>query len=136
MAGYSSKSLSAKLGIKNNFSIYVENAPSNYLGDLGELPIGVEIFRELQKKFDFMHIFSTDYEDLAVRLPLLIPYLSSHGMLWVSWPKGSSMVETSLNGNLVRQLGQGNGLVDVKVCAVDDIWSGHKFVYRKEDRKA
>ncbi|MBW5449459.1 DUF3052 domain-containing protein [Cohnella sp. CFH 77786] len=135
MAGYSTKSLAAKLGIKDNFSIYVENAPINYLTDLGELPIGVEIFGELEEKFDFMHIFSTDFDLLAVRLPRLIPYLSSEGMLWISWPKGSSKVETSLNGNLVRHLGQSNGLVDVKVCAVDDFWSGHKFVYRKEVRK-
>lgn len=131
MAGYSTKSLAAKLGIKDNFSIYVENAPINYLEDLGELPLGVEIFEELEKKFDLLHIFSTDYDLLAARLPRLIPYISSRGMLWISWPKGSSKVETSLNGNTVRQLGQSNGLIDVKVCAVDDVWSGHKFVFRK-----
>ena len=83
---------------------------------------------------DFIHLFVTRSSDLDRRIPGLIAHLASDGMLWISWPKGGSSIETDLNGNLVRRRGLAARLVDIKVCAVDEDWSGLKFVYRRKDR--
>ena len=83
---------------------------------------------------DFIHVFSTSQSELRRSFPSLKKRLEKNGLIWVSWPKGASKIETDLDGNHVREIGLKNGLVDVKVCAVDDDWSGLKFVYRLKDR--
>jgi len=112
-AGYSKKSLVDKLGIKDGFTIAIVGSPENYAATLGSLPSGLES-----------------------HFPKLKAALSPRGMLWVSWPKGSSGVLTDLTENVVREIGLRNGLVDIKVCAVDETWSGLKFVFRLKDRRS
>ena len=88
----------------------------------------------LRGEKDYIHLFATRVRDLERRLPTLKRHLSKTGLAWISWPKKASGVPTDLDGNVVRRLGLGTGLVDVKVCAVDADWSGLKFVYRLKDR--
>ena len=135
MAGYSKRSLVEKLGIKEGISVRLINPPKNYLATLGKLPQGTQIKKDSRSPFPFIHSFFTKLADLEQQFPKLKKQLVPDGMLWVSWPKGSSKVPTDLNENVIRDVGLRNGLVDVKVCAVDDIWSGLKFVYRLSDRK-
>ena len=134
-AGYSKKSLVEKLGIKEGFAISIVGAPKNYAATLGKLPIGVKQSKRLEGPIDFLQFFSSERCALEDKFPTLKAALSPSGMLWVSWPKGSSGVPTDLTENVVREIGLKNGLVDVKVCAVDEIWSGLKFVYRIKDRR-
>jgi len=134
MAGYSKKSLQEKLGIKNGFRVIFLNPPPNYLAILGELPPDLVIAEELVGKFDFIHFFSTSRDELTNQFPLMKECLSPNSSLWISWPKGASKVPTTVSENLVRDIGLNIGLVDVKVAAIDEVWSGLKFVYRLKDR--
>jgi len=133
-AGYSKKSLVDKLGIKPGYAISIIGAPKNYAATLGKLPAGVEHANALAGPLDFIQFFCSRRAQLEHDFPDLKAALAPSGMLWVSWPKGSSGVPTDLTENVVRGIGLRNGLVDVKVCAVDEIWSGLKFVYRLKDR--
>ena len=133
-AGYSKRPLSQKLGIKEGQRIFLIGAPEGYLDALGPLPESARVGRHLRGKKDFIQFFTRSLRELERRLPSLVRALDDDGMLWVSWPKKSSGVAADLDGNLVRSRGLEAGLVDVKVCAVDDVWSGLKFVYRKRDR--
>lgn len=135
-SGYSKTPLSKKLGIKEGFLIQVYNAPKNYLDFFHEFPDGVEIANSAQKKesVDFIHIFATSEAVLSTAFSTAKPTLKKNGVLWISWPKKSSKIPTEIDKNFVRTYGLENGLVDVKVAAVDNDWSGHKFVYRTEDR--
>jgi len=132
--GYSKKSLIEKLGIKDGFAIAILGAPENYAATLGQLPSGVKQANKLKGPLDFIQFFSSRRSRLNEQFPRLKAALSPSGMLWVSWPKASSGVPTDLTENVVREIGLANGLVDVKVCAVDEVWSGLKFVYRIKDR--
>lgn len=134
-AGYSKKSLVEKLGIKTGFRIAIMNAPENYLAHtLLDLPPAVVTSDALDGAFDLIQFFTTETEILTEQFAELKEHLEQTGSLWISWPKGSSKVPTNLNENIVREIGLDGGLVDVKVCAVDAIWSGLKFVYRLTDR--
>jgi len=133
-AGYSKKSLVEKLGIKEGFAIAIIGAPKNYAATLGKLPSGVKPCKMLEGPLDFVQFFCSERSQLEDNFPALKEALSPSSMLWVSWPKGSSGVPTDLNENVVREIGLRNGLVDVKVCAVDEVWSGLKFVYRLKER--
>jgi hypothetical protein len=133
-AGYSKKSLVEKLGIKDGFAVSIIGAPENYAATLGKLPSNVKQSKKLKGPLDFLHFFCSQRSLLEDSFPALKGALSHSGMLWVSWPKASSGVPTDLTENVVREIGLRNGLVDVKVCAVDEIWSGLKFVYRIKDR--
>jgi len=135
MAGYSKRTLIDKLGIKEGAQVYIGDPPAGYDRALGKLPPGAVRLRELRSPCDFIHFFTTDRSRLQREFPKLKASLARDGILWVSWPKGASKVATDLNGNLAREIGLANGLVDVKVCAVDDVWSGLKFVYRLADRR-
>ena len=134
MAGYSGTPLVKKLGIKPGFTIGLINPPDNYQALLGQLPPDVQIRRRLVSSTDFIHLFAASQRELDQALPRAKKVLSRDGMLWLSWPKQSSGVDTDLNGNTVRKTGLSAGLVDIKVCAIDETWSGLKFVYRKKDR--
>jgi hypothetical protein len=135
MAGYSKRTLIEKLGIKTGSSILLLNAPPDYGQTLGALPDGVKTARKLAGRLDFIQFFTDQRADLEKRFPALRTSLSFDGTLWISWPKAAAKVKTDLNENIVREIGLRNGLVDVKVCAVDERWSGLKFIYRLEDRK-
>lgn len=134
MAGDSGTPLLKKLGIKAETVIVAVNPPAEYKKLLGSMPEGVCQKKELRGKFDFIHFFTKSEDELREKFPRLKNSLKESGILWVSWPKGSSKVATDLNDNRVREIGLEAGLVDVKVCAVNDIWSGLKFVYRLKDR--
>jgi len=133
-AGYSGTPLINKLGIKENFSIRLVNDPANYLKLLGKLPTGITFVQNDREPADFIHFFVTRSTILKKQLPSLKKQLKKSGMLWISWPKKSSKMETDVDENFIRDTGLAAGLVDVKVCAVDETWSGLKFVYRLKDR--
>jgi len=134
-AGYSQKPLAQKLGIKAGSKIVFLNAPKDYAAALGELPATVRVCKRLSPSLDFIQFFSRSQQDLQKQFPTLKSSLALNGSLWVSWPKGTSKLETDLNENVVRSIGLEHGLVDVKVCAVDETWSGLKFVFRLKDRR-
>ena len=135
VAGYSKKPLAEKLGMKEGFRIIIINPPRDYLNTL-EIPRRAIVTNQLQGPLDFIQFFTKLRNELEVQFPDLRRELLKGGMLWISWPKGSSKVETDLNEGIVREIGLKNGLVDVKVCAIDEVWSGLKFVYRRNDRKS
>ena len=134
-AGYSKKSLPEKLGIKEGAKIAILHPPLNYDSTLGSLPKGVLALKKLKPKTDFIQFFALRRADLENNFSGLKTALAPDGMLWISWPKKASRIATDLDENLVREIGLKHGLVDIKVCAVDEIWSGLKFVYRIKDRK-
>ena len=133
-AGYSGTPLVKKLGIKEGFRIAVWNGPDNYHELLGELPKGTRPAASGDKDVEFSHVFATSRKELLVGLGAAKRAMASNGMVWLSWPKKASGVSTELDGNEVRRLGLASGLVDTKVCAVDETWSGLKFVIRVADR--
>jgi hypothetical protein len=138
MAGYSQTPLVKKLGIKAGQSVAVVNAPKTFLArELQPLPENVRLTSALpEKHLDFIMLFVDSASTLQKELPKLKQKLASGGILWVSWPKKSSSIETDLSFDVVQQSGLKLGLVDVKICAVNDIWSGLKFVYRLKDRSS
>jgi hypothetical protein len=133
-AGYSKRSLQAKLGIKADFRMMIINPPGNYAEILGPLPESVSLEDRLEGLFDFIHFFTTESSTLAQTFPTLRDALVPNGMLWISWPKKAAKVTTDLSEDVIRALGLENGLVDVKVAAVNQVWSALKFVYRLRDR--
>lgn len=133
-SGYSKTPLSKKLGIKEKFHCYFYNRPDYYFELFETFPLIKEFKRPSAGSLDFIHAFVQSQKDLETIGPKLKHYLKKDGMIWFSWPKGASGVETNLNGNIVRSYGLGIGLVDVKVAAIDETWSGLKFVYRLKDR--
>jgi hypothetical protein len=134
-AGYSGTPLVKKLGIKSGFKILLVHPPDHYFDLLEELPVDLTFTENPgEGPFDFIHLFATEVDQLHKEIPALRSNLNKKGMLWISWPKGGSSIQTDLNGNVVRAEGLRSGLVDVKVCAVDEDWSGLKFVYRLSDR--
>lgn len=134
MVGYSKRSLVEKLGIKGGYKVHFANAPKNYRETLGSLPENSTVEKSLDGRCDFIQFFATEKSALETAFPKLRKHLAVDGSLWISWPKGAAKVKTDLNENVVREVGLKNGLVDVKVCAVDEVWSGLKFVFRLQDR--
>jgi hypothetical protein len=132
MAGYSGTPLPKKLGIKEGSRIALVNAPKDF--QLGELPDDVQFVKRSVKSLDIVLLFVLTQQALVRDFAKLAATLVSNGMLWIAWPKKSSGVKTDLTEDRVRQIGLDAGLVDVKVCAIDDTWSGLKFVYRLKDR--
>ena len=133
MAGYSGTPLLKKLGIKENSNIAFVNAPDGYVKTLA-LPPAVIVSSRSKKPLDFVQLFVTTRQELERKFPEYSAKLNSSAMFWISWPKRSSGVATDLTEDVIRAVGLANGMVDVKVCAVDDIWSGLKFVFRLQDR--
>jgi hypothetical protein len=124
-----------KLGIKCGTTLLVVNAPAEYPDLVARLPEGVRLLARAARDTDAMHVFATARADLARRLKALLPKLRQDGMIWVSWPKRASKVPTDIAEDTIREIALPMGLVDVKVCAVDDTWSGLKLVIRKELRE-
>ena len=135
MAGYSGTPLAKKLGIREGDRISFENPPDGYRKLLGSLPASVDVVGPRSRGLNLLHVFVDRESDLHLRLPRLKSKIQQDGMIWVSWPKKSSGVSTDITEDVVRKHAFANQLVDVKVCAVDEVWSGLKLVIRKKDRK-
>lgn len=128
------RTVAEKLGIKANMQVVVINVPDDYQSIIGQLPDNVSITNQLNTKTDFIHFFVKEKKYLEDAFPILMRMLKTNGSLWISWPKRSAKVNTDLNENIVREIGLAKGLVDVKVCSMNEIWSGLRFVYRLKDR--
>jgi hypothetical protein len=128
MAGYSGKPLSQKLGIKPGFCILAEGLPRSYRDIVGPLPEGAKVVARAALSLDMAHLFATEAAGLASKLKRLRAAIAPDGMIWVSWPKKASGVATDLSDVVVRDIALPLGLVDIKVCAIDEVWSGLKFV--------
>ena len=134
MPGYSGTPLSVKLGIKEGHRVRTTGAPANYLELLNPVPPNVSISSRLSKRIDMWHIFTKSYTELESKLPTLMAAIQPDGTIWVSWPKKSSGVPSTVTEDSIREIALPLGLVDVKVCAIDETWSGLKLVVRKELR--
>lgn len=134
MAGYSQTPLVKKLGLKERAMACILNPPDKYFDAIAPLPEGVVIKTSMRATLDFVHFFVTKQSEFKERLLAASEHLQPDGMIWVSWPKKSSKVTSDLDENIIRDFGLKSGLVDVKVCAVDDVWSGLKFVIPVKDR--
>ena len=135
MAGYSGTPLPQKLGIKANANVALINAPANYRKLLGVAARGVEFSSAAKAGCEFVHFFTTQRSELEKQLPQLRTKLANTGMIWISWPKKSARVPTDITEDVIRTVALPLGFVDVKVCAVDETWSGLKLMIRKENRK-
>jgi hypothetical protein len=134
-AGYSGTPLARKLGLKSGARCLLRNVPDHYRDLFSDWPDHVEMLTNPEiESVDFIHLFVRGQEELEESITGLKPLLRKNGTLWISWPKGSSNIPTTLKREPVREIGLASGLVDVKVCAVDADWSALKFVYRKKDR--
>jgi hypothetical protein len=136
MAGYSGTPLIQKIGIKPGQRIILRNHPASFLKDLGSLPEGAETTDRLAGKANVLVYFTDRQAALRKDFSALAQRLVPDGMVWIAWPKKASGKETDLDENIVRKIGLDTGLVDVKVCAIDETWSGLKFVIRVKDRAA
>lgn len=137
MAGYSGTPLVKKLGFKPGFRVAFVNAPEGFKSELAELPQATQIVSGIPRSpLDLVVLFVNSQKTLKKEFPRLAKKLANNGMLWVSWPKKSSGVITDLSENVIRDFGLASGLVDVKVCAVNEVWSGLKFVFRLRDRQS
>jgi hypothetical protein len=133
MPGYSGAPLPKKLGIKPGFRVRLANAPPDVRAALHEALAECDLVKQ-EGTLDFAMIFSKSRAELTREFSRIAKVLTPAGMLWVSWPKKSSGVATEVDENIVREIGLAAGLVDVKVCAVTEVWSGLKFVRRVKDR--
>jgi hypothetical protein len=133
---YSSTPLAKKLGIKDGFHIQVFDAPKPYLTFFQDFPDDVQEHPPgpLEEPIDFLHVFVTTRAELEAYFAVAKANMKPNAILWISWPKKSSKIETDLDKATIRQFGLDGGLVDTKVAAVDADWSGHKFVIRVKDR--
>ncbi len=133
-AGYSGTPLAGKLGIKEGCRLFLSGAPENYFDLVAPLPEGVRLVARADGQTDIVHLFVTERAELERTLRGMRAGLKPGGAVWVSWPKKTSKVSTDITEDTVREVALPMGLVDIKVCAVDDVWSGLKLVVRKELR--
>ena len=133
-AGYSGTPLVRKLGYRPGMRVHHVGAPAGFADLVGELPDGVTVLARAAGDLDLAMLFVTERRDLARGLARLQPKLQPAGMIWVAWPKRASKVPTDITEDVVRDVALPRGLVDVKVCAIDEVWSGLKLVIRKELR--
>jgi hypothetical protein len=136
MAGYSGTPLIQKIGIKPGHRIVLRNHPGSFVKNLGKLPEGVESLERLSGNANVVVYFTERLAELAKAFPRLATALVPDGMVWIGWPKKASGRPTDVTEDLVRKTGLDCGLVDVKICAIDETWSGLKFVIRVKDRPA
>ena len=134
MAGYSGTPLAKKLGINAGSRVFADGAPANYALLLAPLPDDVMFVKKLTKSVDVIHLFTKSAAELDAKLRRWRHAMKSDGTIWISWPKKGSKVPTDITEDVIREIALPLHLVDVKVCAVDDIWSGLKLVIRREHR--
>jgi hypothetical protein len=135
MAGYSRTPLPQKLGIKADLDVVTINPPPTYRRLLGTAPDGVRFSDRLKPDSSFVHVFIKTRSELERRLPVLREKIADTGTVWVSWPKRSSGMPTDVTEDVVRAVALPLGFVDVKVCAIDETWSGLKLMVRRENRR-
>ena len=133
MSGYSGTPLATKLSLKPGQRTWFDGMPASVEAEIGET--GVEQLAAPAPGIDAAHVFVTERADLEAKIAALLPLLAPAGFLWVSWPKKASKVATDINEDVIRDVALPTGLVDVKVCAVDEIWSGLKLMIRRERRQ-
>lgn len=134
MAGYSGKPLVAKLGIKPSSRLQLRGAPPEFPAELRPLPKGVSFVGAQARQADCVLLFATTALELSRSFHKAAAVLPPAGQLWIAWPKRAAKVPTDLSENEVRRIGLAEGLVDIKVCAITEVWSGLKFVRRLKDR--
>jgi hypothetical protein len=130
-AGYSGTPLARKLGVKSGMTVLLAGEPDDFRALLAPLPEGVRFVRQAGPKVDLAHVFVTERADLAARLAAFRLALGPQAVVWISWPKKAARVPTTITEDTIRELALPLGFVDVKVCAVDAVWSGLKLVVRK-----
>ena len=135
MAGYSGTPLAKKLGMKREHVVRLVNEPGHYIQLFSDLPVNMDISSDKKKLKDLIHLFTKEQKELRKLLPLLKKEMKQDGMIWVSWPKKSAKVETDITEDVIREFALSIGLVDIKVCAVDEMWSGLKLVIPVAMRK-
>ena len=137
MAGYSGTPLWKKLGYKTGMSAYIDGAPSNYISLLA-LPVDVVVtwLPRAKSDIEFVHLFATSTSKLKRKLESYRKRIVPGGVIWVSWPKKSSGLKSNITEDTIREVALPIGLVDVKVCAVDAVWSGLKLMIRRTERTA
>ena len=135
MAGYSGTPLAQKLGIKAGQEVMLIDAPSAYRKLLGPLPEAVSFLPTVKRDATFIHLFVSKREILEKELKPLRKLVADTGTVWISWPKKSSGVATDVTEDVIREVALPLGFVDVKVCAVDEMWSGLKLMIRRENRR-
>jgi hypothetical protein len=136
MAGYSGKPLAQKLGIKPGMTMVTLNEPPTYRRSLGKEADAVNFSGRVTADCDFVHIFARRRSELQAQLKRLRGKLADAGTIWVSWPKKSARVPTDITEDEIRAVALPLGFVDIKVCAVDETWSGLKLMIRREERKS
>ena len=134
-SGYSGTPLAKKLGIKSGFNIRLINAPEYYLSLFTDLPTDICFVDQPGSKLNLIHFFTKSYNEISEKLPVLKEQITQNGIIWISWPKKASKITTDITEDKIRALALEIGLVDVKVCAVDETWSGLKLVIRLKDRR-
>jgi len=132
--GYSGTPLAKKLGIKEGFQIKLVNPPDYYFQLFTDMPVNLNLTDDKITRKDFIHFFTKQEKEFTAMLPDLKEQLVPNGMIWVSWPKKASKVVTDITEDIIRNYALKIGLVDIKVCAVDEIWSGLKLVIPVKDR--
>jgi hypothetical protein len=135
VAGYSGTPLAKKLGIKQGTRLHSVNAPAGYAALLSPLPENVTLVQKDAAELDLIHLFTRTRSDLIKLIDRYKTQIKQNGAIWVSWPKKASGIPSEITEDTVREVALPMGLVDIKVCAVDDVWSGLKLVIRKENRK-
>ncbi len=133
-SGYSKRPLVKKLGIKEGFKVRLVLAPPHFLNLLDPIPEAVEFMSDASEAVDYIHLFAKDVATFEQYFLTLKDEIKKDGMIWVSWYKKSSKIPTDMSEDVIRNMALSLGLVDVKVCAVDEQWSGLKIVWRKENR--
>jgi hypothetical protein len=134
MAGYSATPFAKKLGIKSNFKLRVINAPDYYLDLFADMPEGVKILKDKKTKKNFIHLFIKNVSELEKNIHEIKSEIEQDGIIWISWYKKSSKIPTDVTEDKIRETALVSGLVDIKVCAVDDVWSGLKLVIPVKNR--
>jgi len=136
MAGYSGTPLPQKLAIKPGLTVVTINAPANYRRLLGQIPDSVTFSERLKSGSSFVHLFTSRRSEMQKKMSILRDKISDNGAIWVSWPKESSGISTDVTEDVIREIALPLGFVDIKVCAVDETWSGLKLMIRRENRKS
>lgn len=134
MSGYSGTPLAKKLGLKPPLTLVTINAPRGYRSWLGDLPAGIRIVASAHVPLRAVHVFATKRAALKKSLKTLRKQLCRDGFVWASWPKRAAKVETDITEDTIRAVALPLGFVDIKVCAVNEVWSGLKLVIRKSER--
>lgn len=134
-AGYSGTPLPQKLGIKEGYKIFVKNIPENYFDLLYPIPENILFLSKAENEIDLIHIFVSSQKELEKLFLQFKSRIKQNGAIWISWHKKSSKIKTDITEDTIRELVLPLGFVDVKVCAVDEIWSALKLVIRRENRK-